>query len=295
MPLVSNLESYFKLEAWGGTNVGKTFLCESICEYIDMNKKEGKKNKIILFTNESNFAEGLEEWGEYRKYFEVYFHRNIQELEADRKTFFRKYNIVLVENPKTKDKHLNVANIEKEILAIIVDETAYIYRELFIAREREKIEGAGRKFEPKHYGVPRTEFLRFMKSLSTLPCHFLFTSKVKKEVEMVTRSNKAGTAEWLVPEQTGDDQYRLFDDVEYEPSVRVHLMYSDDESDKENELGQKIFTRRYYGYLVKQKADYENMNILIEKPTIKKVAQRLKMLRAAKQMRERMAKKKGEQ
>ncbi len=296
MPLVDVDELFFKIEAWGGTNVGKTYVCESIAEYIeDDNREDGQKNKIIIFTNESNYAEGLEEWSKYKKYFEVYFHRNVQELEADRKAFFRKYEVVLKTNPKTKEVHLNVEKIRRNVLAIIVDETAFIYRELFVAREREKIEGSGKKFEPKHWGAPRTEFLRFMKSLSTLPCHFLFTSKVKKEVEMVTRTNKAGTAEWLVPEQTGDDQYRLFDDVEYEPSVRIHLLYSDEETGQENEIGQAIIKRKYYGYLVKQKADFENMNILIEKPTVKKVEKRLRMLRQAKQLRERKKQREREQ
>lgn len=285
IPLISSDEKYTTIEGFGKTNSGKTYLLESFCELIEPNHP---KNIIVLFTNESNYSEGLEEWKGYN--FEVYFHRNLVEFENDVKIFFKKYDM------DTK----GVSVIRKKVFAVIIDEAEFLYREGYIAR---RITELGKDLEPKHYGVPRNKFVMMMKRLASLPTHYGVVSKVTKDYEPKTVWNKAGTKSYLTFEATGDDKYRLPDSFEYEASIRVHLVsleeivYQLDENGKrkldkndraipeKNQLGKDVIKTRYFGILVKQKAN-RDIQIILEKPTIKKIQIRLNQIRLARKMKE---------
>jgi hypothetical protein len=285
IPLISPEEKYITIEGFGKTNSGKTYLIESFCELIEPNSE---KDTIVLFTNESNYSEGLEEWQDYN--FEVYFHRNLVEFENDVKAFYKKYRM----------ERVGVADMRKKVFAVLVDEAEFLYREGYIMR---RIDELGRDLEPKHYGVPRNKFVMMMKRLASLPTHFGVVSKVTKEYEPKTVWNKAGTKSYLTFEETGDDKYRLPDSFAYESSIRIHLVsmeeviYQLDEDgnrklDKNkkaipefNELGKPVIKTRYFGILIKQKAN-RDLQVIIEKPTIKKIQVRLSQLRLARKMKQ---------
>jgi hypothetical protein len=292
IPLVSSKEKYTIIEGWGKTNSGKTYLIESFCEKIDLNSE---KKIMVLFTNESNYSEGIEEWEPLGYEFEVYFHRNLIEFENDIKAFYKKYRM----------EKVGVADIRKKIFAILVDEAEFLYREGYLMR---RVEELGHDLEPRHYGIPRNKFTMMLKRLASLPTHFGVVSKVTRDFVPKTVWNKAGTKSYLTFEPSGDDKYRLPDSVAYESGIRVHLVSMeetvyqiDDEGKRKldknnraipelNELGKPIIKYRYFGLLLKQKAD-RDIEVIIEKPTIKKIEIRLNQLRLARKMREKRDKK----
>ena len=231
-----------------------------------------------MFTNESNWSESKDEWKEYKKNIEVYFHRTLEEFENDIHEVMNKYDIKLMENPATGFKIWRTTKVKEEILAFIVDEAVYIYREGYLVRENDRLARMGIDMLPKHYGKPRRDFMNQIKFLAGLPSHFFLLSKVGKEYEDVYKLSADGKKKLLTFEATGEDSYRLPDDQEYEAGCRGHLFATEERAEEQDEAGDNVVTKTWWVRLVKNKAD-RDIEPLIKLPTIRKIRIRLNQLR----------------
>lgn len=257
--------NYFKGEFYGSPNSGKSRCALSICIFaID----DSAKKKIIYLVNESTWKDSIGDFPDYH-HFEVYYHVTLEELITDWKSIMDEYSI---ENPSTKVKEFNYAKFESEVLAIVLDESEYIYREGYVKRYMDKNRMA--KMTQSDWGSPRAELLRFFKQLYSKPCHVFVNSKVGFEYEGVRNQKADGTLGALTFVKTGKETYRLPDATEYEPNLRMHL-YSTlrdriiDEKNPKNtepefdESGELIMYYTFWGKILKNKADRDKQPLII--------------------------------
>ena len=294
MPEVLTDESFIIMEAWGETNYGKSYLLLSFCEIMDVNSP---KNTIIYLTNEANYNDALDEWKEYKPYIRTFFHRTLEEFESDLATIKNEYFKKVV-NPKTHEERI----VNSKVFAIIIDEGEKIYRNGYIPRVEKEL---NHKLQQKEYGIPRNLFTNQMEDIASLPCHFGIVSKVTEAWEPYYITSQSDPnkkylqfrlKEYKKGGQTGVDaldEYRLPSAFRYVAGWRMHLVMLPIELDEINELGIKKVETKYFGILEKQKANRE-VQIIIEKPTIKKVRMRLIMERNKRWLQEKQAKLKKE-
>ncbi len=284
MPKVKSRKEYLKIECYGKENTGKSVLTWSVCKL--MKEAEIKNMKIVVFTNESNYAATFKNFPDHADVFEIYQHTTLEEFEYDWGQFCKEYKIRTIVDKESAKPIRNVVEVENKVFAIIIDEAEYIYR-AYIARHADKLSGGS---EDKHmrqsdYGVPKRDFISMVKKIFTLPTHALLTSKVGFEYEKKEYQAYSGkiSAYW---EKTGQDTYRLPDSMPYEPTWRLYLFEVKDEaknfdavSGKEtpifDELGRPVSSSKFYGQVVKQKSN-RAAEVVIENPTVYKVMLKLR-------------------
>lgn len=291
MPLVVDYKAYFSGEFWGRTNSGKSFTANSIVELMTAQQK--KDMVVIMFTNESNFAEGIKEWPDYKPIFQPYFHRNIDEFENDVLEVYHDYNVKMVKNPKTQKTYFNTEKVKRNIFAFIIDEAEFIYRDGYAVRHEQNLLKKGYQMLQKDWGIPRKNFMMKIKELSGLPTNFCVTSKVgdvHEEKEVMSADRTKSWKQWIKVE---GDAYRLPSPFEYEPTVRVHHFNTQLETKIKDAAGRMVNKVTWWGELVKQKADRDEL-VVMEKPTIKKINIRLDQLRTLRLLKEKKAKRLAE-
>lgn len=288
MPRVTNLRTYIKLEAFGKWNTGKTYLLYS---FAWIKPYTPQKKTIVLFTNEATYAETLDkpEFREYKKNFDIYQHRSLEEFEHDWDCFLEDYKVTTEPDKQGRLTISNYDYVEKNVHAVLFDEGEFIYR-AYIERHKDALKQQKVRWHPKYIGTPRHQFRASINRMAVLPCHFGIVSKVGDEYESFREEKTNKELGALQFRKTGRDKYRLPDDVLYLPSISFHLFRKDDpiyESYKDkgqtyqiqskDELGRPIFKGTFYGETRKNKADREH-EIIMRNPTIPKVMLRLRKM-----------------
>lgn len=295
MPIVKSNIAFHKAEVFGRENSGKSVYAYSICQLLDL---KSKKINIEVFTNESSWAETLKLFPDYKKYFTIRQHRDLNEFRGDWIEFCKKYKLDVITDKHTGQKHWTTKGVEDQVFAVIIDEGFYILESLISKHYEENIktDGVDKRMRQTDYGVPRQEFIKEIKKIFMLPCHVIITSKVKDEFEEISvwsETKQRDYKQWI---RTGGDIYALPPMWVYEPANRIHLrMYEtplwemiDDPKDRlkkrkiqkpivDSKTGIQKMDRKFLGIVEKQKAD-RSKDLVIEKPTVKKVELQLKLL-----------------
>jgi len=288
MPRVANpLESYMKAEAYGQPNTGKSTFAYSICN-VRPPKSLPNKKKIIVFTNEVNYSDTLKLFPKKQDMFEIWVHNSLPEFEGDWNTFCEDYDMVETKFNDRGQPYINLQQVREKVHAVILDEAEMLYREGYIARHAQDLANKGIDFQPKDYGVPRSWFTIQINRLAMLPCHFIMCAKVKSEYEAVNYQRKDGTVGSLQFLKTGEDAYRLPENILYMPNLSMHLFKHSVpqmtpgtdgvEAQARDELGKPISIDTYWGRARKQKANREE-TFQIKNPTVVKARIELDRIR----------------
>jgi len=209
---------YGSFEVFGKTNTWKTSFLLSVTNYRDKYDKAFKdKTQILLFTNESTYAESLALLPrEKQDDVIVYQHRSLDEFMEDWREAGQEFNLY--------DGALNVyddlTGFESRVKAVLLDEMLFLYHEYVEQyKERKKLT----ELRPSQYGTPRKEFIEQIGYIYGLPCHVLGSAKVTpvyKEHRDIKKSGEIGSLQFKM---TKRDNYRLPVMWVYHPSTRIHL------------------------------------------------------------------------
>lgn len=260
----------------------------SICR---IKPKIPTKTQIVYFVNDPTYIKALKNFVDSIDQFDIRQHRTLEEFEADWDTFCDDYKYK-TEHVGTK-RVMNTDYIMKHVHAVVLDEGEQIYREGYVARHARNLNKKTIDLKPSDYGVPRSDFTIQINRMAMLPCHFILCSKVGveyKEDRYIKVDGTPGALQW---KKTGEDTYRLPDNVLYMPNISMHLFehkvekidyFTDTATGKQlmqpilDQFGKKTYDISYHGRARKQKADREK-DFTLQNPTMSKVMLKLRAIR----------------
>lgn len=279
---------FMKAECFGKPNTGKSTFAMSICR---IKPKIPTKNKIVYFVNDPTYVKALKNFIDNIDMFDIRQHRMLTEFEADWDEFCDDYKYK-TEYVGTKPV-MNTDYIRDHVHAIVLDEGEQIYREGYVARHARSLNKKAIDLKPSDYGVPRSDFTIQVNRMAMLPCHFILCSKVGAEYKEDRYMRVDGTPGALQFKKTGEDTYRLPDNVLYMPNLSMHLFehkvkkvsYFEDATHPGKQLqqpildkfGKQTYDTSYHGRARKQKADREK-DFTLRNPTMSKVMLKLAAL-----------------
>ena len=242
----------------------------------------------MYFVNDPTYVKALKNFVDNIDMFDIRQHRMLTEFEADWDEFCEDYKYK-TEYVGTKPV-MNVDYIMKHVHAVVLDEGEQIYREGYVARHARSLNKKSIDLKPSDYGVPRSDFTIQVNRMAMLPCHFILCSKVGIEYKEDRYMRVDGTPGALQWKKTGEDTYRLPDNVLYMPNLSMHLFehkvekvqFFEDATHPGKQLQQPILDKfgkqtydvSYHGRARKQKADREK-DFTLQNPTMSKVMLKL--------------------